>query len=452
MHLPRTALGAACMGLSALLLASSPRAEPAETSADAGAIAPAATAETTQSPDEQHAGPATSGAAPAVGVAPEPASVSESGPDAPPPTPPTPESRGRAATMDQVAESSEQELHFGHTKARYSLNFFGDFSFGLYSPRDGDHQPSFLLGDQDFLIRGQLGNHLVATTEFGIGFGGTSEASVDLERLGVRWQDTHFFVDAGRTHTDIGYWNDAYHHGHWLQPTIDRPRWVRFEDEGGLLPVHWVGVSAGASMNVGAGTLRAAVSVGNGRGKVVDDIRNGTDYSPDKAVHGLIEYLGLGVPDLRVGISGIYDRIAPQSAQDRPALPDQAIQEFILGAHAAYSGYPLLVICEGYLITHSAADRVFRTYGGFGLAGYAIGAFMPYVELSKIAGSGGSDPFFMPDPALATGTFDILDAIAGFRIDLSGWSALKFEYQFTHAPHQHELPSHAGVANLSWGF
>lgn len=359
---------------------------------------------------------------------------------------------GHSATMDEVAVSSEHELHFGRTRARYSLNFFGDFSFAAYSPSDAAHEPTFTLGDQDFLIRGELGNHLIATTEFSIGFGGTSEASVDLERLHVRWQDAHFFVEAGRVHTDIGYWNDAYHHGHWLQPTIDRPRWVRFEDEGGLLPVHWVGVSAGARIDAGPGSLRVVASVGNGRGKIVDDIRNGMDYSANKAVHALVEYVGLGARELRVGVSGIYDQIPRQDAKVRPALPDRAIDEYILGAHVAYPGYPLVVIAEGYVITHTASGHTWRTYGGFGLAGYAIGMVTPYFELSKIAGSGGSDPFFMPDPALATGAYDVLDVIPGVRVDISPWAAVKLEYDYTRAPHVHDEPAHAFVANLSWGF
>jgi hypothetical protein len=438
----------ACLVLSALSLSPIAFAQTAEDAPDAGtSVAPPVNPPSTAIPESTPPPPAieqrnpTTSAAPQTDEAIPPMDV----------TPPT-SKPGHTATMDEVAESSEHELHFGRTKARYSLNFFGDFSFALYSPSDTGHEPTFTLGDQDFLIRGELGNHLVATTEFSVGFGGTSEASMDLERLHVRWQEVHFFVEAGRVHTEIGYWNNAYHHGHWLQPTIDRPRWVRFEDEGGILPIHWVGLSAGARIDAGQGSLRLVASVGNGRGKIVDDIRNGMDYSANKALHGLIEYVGLGARELRVGVSGIYDRIPPQSATYRPALPDQAIQEYILGAHVAYPGYPVIVVAEGYLITHRANGQTYRTYGGFGLAGYAIGIVTPYFELSKIAGSGGSDPFFMPDPMLATGSLDILDLIPGVRVDISPWAAVKLEYQYTRAPHQHDEPVHTGVANLSWGF
>ena len=46
-------------------------------------------------------------------------------------------------------------------------------------------------------------------------------------------------------HTLLGYWNQAYHHGTWLQTTVFRPEIYRWEDDGGgLLPVHEVGVRA----------------------------------------------------------------------------------------------------------------------------------------------------------------------------------------------------------------
>src|SRR6185295_18108783 len=70
----------------------------------------------------------------------------------------------RARTMDEVSESSTQELHVGGSRARYSLNFFGDVSFSIGHPEAPDHYASFVLGPQNFLLRGELGNHDAATT------------------------------------------------------------------------------------------------------------------------------------------------------------------------------------------------------------------------------------------------------------------------------------------------
>lgn len=364
------------------------------------------------------------------------------------------EANKRPATMDEVTQNSEQELHFGHVNARYSFNFFGEVQFLVQSPGGGALSPAFAIGAQDFVLRGELENHLVATTEFAIEFGEDNTPGVDLERLGVSWRTDRFFVDAGRTHTNIGYWNTAYHHGHWLQPSIERPRWVRFEDEAGLLPTHWIGLTAGANFDIGPGNLDMTVAIGNGRGKVEDDVRNTFDYQASKALYAMVEYTGwFGLHDLRVGLSGVYDRIAPQDASVRPALPDQAIQEFIGGFHVAYPSMPLLLIAEAYYIAHRALSHTWQTYGGFVLAGYNVGILTPYAELSEVLSSGGVDPFFIPDPsANAGGSVTALDVVLGLRVDLSAWSALKLEYAYTRIPTPAVTIRHAGTLNCSWGF
>ena len=149
--------------------------------------------------------------------------------------------------MEEVAGASIQELTIRSVRWRYSLNFFGDVSMSGGKPSDGEHAFGFGLGGQDVLIRGELSENIVATTEMAFEAGEDGGIGVDLERFNVRWQSSRYFVEAGRTHTSFGYWNNAYHHGRWLQPTIERPRWVAFEDDGGILPVHWVGAGARAA-------------------------------------------------------------------------------------------------------------------------------------------------------------------------------------------------------------
>ena len=383
---------------------------------------------------------------PAPTITPVPANDSGPGPDVAAPT-----QAKRPSTMDEVAQDSEQELHFGQLKARYVFNFFGEVLVAAHAPGGGAASPVFAIGAQDFVLRGQLGNHIAATTEFAIEFGEDNTPGVDLERLGVRWQGEHFYIDAGRSHTDLGYWNTAYHHGHWLQPSIERPSWTRFEDEGGLLPTHWVGLAGGANAKLGTGTLQLTLAVGNSRGKIVNDVRNNLDYQANKAVYGKLEYAGFGaLHDLRIGVSGVYGKIAPVDASIRPALPGQALQEWIGGFHIAYPSVPLLIIIEGYLIEHRAAAQTWRTYGGFGLLGYAIGPLTPYVEASEILSSAGMDPFFIPDQSGTPQSLEELDLIAGLRFDVSTWSALKLEYDYLHRPGASER--HAVTLDWSWGF
>jgi len=360
-------------------------------------------------------------------------------------------SGSRARTMEDVSEESSHELRLGGTRARYSLNFFGDTSFSLGHPAEPDRFPSFAIGAQDFLLKGELGNHIVATTEFALEphEGGTV---VDVERLHVRWQTDAFFFEAGRVHTAFGYWNNAYHHGSWLQPTIERPRWVAFEDDAGILPVHWVGIDMGLKLKSGYKSFNVYASIGNGRGKIVDDVRTDRDYQAMKAFHLALEYVGLIVPDLRIGVSGIYDRIPPQPATIRPIFHDVFFDEFIFAAHIAYPSVPLIFIAEAYWVSHAQAANRWTTYGGFALLGYSLGPFIPYLQYERIASTGGLDPFFVPDPAAeGIDSFDTVQGIVGLRVDLSAWTALKFEYRYTDLLDR-SFVTHQGIVNWSWGF
>jgi hypothetical protein len=367
---------------------------------------------------------------------------------APSPAAPVPEApghyTGRARTMEDVAGAAVEELNIHNVRWRYTLNFFGDISASANKPA-GDRPFGFTLGAQDLLIRGELSNSIVAATEIALE-PGDAGVTVDIERFHVRWQSARFFIEAGRTHTGIGYWNNAYHHGRWLQPTIARPRWVAFEDDNGILPVHWVGAGVGARLPVGAATLNLMATVGNGRGHIVDDVRNAHDYQDMKAFHASVELVGIGRPELRIGVAGIFDRIPPQTD---PMLPARgSVNETIGAAHIAYVNVPLLFIAEGYLVVHAANGDQWETYGGFALAGYTFGRLTPYAEVERIASHGGADPFFTtPDSS----SFDTIAAIGGLRLDLSDWTALKAEYRQSHV-YDLATDTYQGVLNWSWGF
>ena len=368
---------------------------------------------------------------------------------------------GRARTMEELSEAGTSELSIRSIRWRYSLNFFGDVSVSYGTPSAPENNLAFVLGDQDVLLKGELENHIIASTEFSLEHheGGVG---VDIERYNVRWQpSSSFFIEAGRSHTFLGYWNNAYHHGRWLQLTITRPRWVAFEDDDGVLPVHWVGLNVGGKVALGGIThLDLVASVGNGRGAIVDDVRTVEDFQSMKAFHGSAELVGIASSDLRMGVSGVIDRIPPQNAMVRPNLPNTPIDELILGGYVAYPSLPLLVIVEAYTIIHRAnvdtsmgtVDHRWAVYGGFGLLGYAFGRVTPYIEIERFASQGGLDPFLNPGSMDVTpGSFDTVAGVFGTRVDLSNWSALKFEYRATRDTITAET-SQMGLINWSWGF
>jgi hypothetical protein len=54
----------------------------------------------------------------------------------------------------------------------------------------------------------------------------------------------HLDIDAGRYHTDLGFFSANYHYGNWFATTVRRPLLFNWEDRGGPLPLHNVGLTA----------------------------------------------------------------------------------------------------------------------------------------------------------------------------------------------------------------
>ncbi len=83
-------------------------------------------------------------------------------------------------------------------------------------------------------------------------------------RLKFGWEpDNSNILWIGRTHNPSSYWRDQFHHGGWLQPTINRPGIADFEFSGGILPVISTGITLeGGSSVSNLGGLAYIVNLG----------------------------------------------------------------------------------------------------------------------------------------------------------------------------------------------
>lgn len=366
---------------------------------------------------------------------------------------------------------------------RFTMNIFGLVAFsagtGLeHGPPDGGLSTGFQAISLVPLMSARLGEHLFALVEPAFEASIRSGVGVDLERIQVGWRKGRFFVTAGRTHTELGYWNTAYHHGFWLQPTILRPRIIRFEDQGGRLPVHSVGIVGGAGFDIGeSGGMNFVLGISNGRGDVPDDVRMLSDTNNWKAVTVKIEMENVGARGLRFGVSGLYDRIAPLPGMStdpnqnlRENLPDVEIQEVIANAYLAYRGSRLTLIAEGNLIRHFTDKDTFQTYGAFAVAALRFGIVSPVLSVEYLDNDGKVDPFFhphnlamhLPDPGEEFIPERFVEGIVGLRIETGSWSAIKVEGRITHPlgkglpdmnnPNGIDLPGAWYSGTVNWGF
>lgn len=379
----------------------------------------------------------------------------------------------RNMDMQQFAESSQEELKIAGARTRYALNLFGDVQFGAASTNEGSlssGDPAFAVGVFDMLFTANLEKSISTTAEFSATYEPNSPMA-ELERLQLRWKPSkYFFIEMGRFHTDIGYWNVAYHHGKYLQLSVDRPRSIALH--GGLLPAHWMGIQAGTSIDVGSGSVNFVVSGGTAREKIgsAGHGLHGSNFTAANAVHGKIDFAGFLHRDLHVGVSAVYDRIPGEAAFVRPGLPDQSIDEKVANAYIALPAAPVIFIAEAYGIEHTLNSSAhpenvgskWRTFGAFAMMGYQIGRFTPYLRGEYIGSEVGAyifDPYYFPEPNSHDGftvSLDAKEGVAGMRIDPSDWCSVKLEYRVLggigtrQADGPHPL-IHTGVASWSFG-
>jgi hypothetical protein len=148
----------------------------------------------------------------------------------------------------------------GHTMdipggPKLNIRGFLDFNFDTGSAANpliypltvppGTVHNAFQFGEFDLFMSSKLSNTISFVSEAVFGSDASNFWGIDIERAQLTYKaNERFQLSAGRMHTAIGYYNTAYHHGTWFQTTTGRPYMFYYEDSGGILPVHIVGVSA----------------------------------------------------------------------------------------------------------------------------------------------------------------------------------------------------------------
>ena len=280
---------------------------------------------------------------------------------------------------------------------------------------------SFSLGQLDLFVTSDLSEKLKFLSEIVFEAGENNAYGVDVERLLVTYSYNDYLnVGMGRFHSAIGFYNTAYHHSTWFQTTTGRPFLFEFEDRGGILPIHNVGVTVSGRIPSGRLGLHYVAEVGNGRtsrSPVDEAVQNVVDENNHKAVNFAIFARPEAIPGLQTGFSIYRDVLAPAN------LP--RIGETIIAAHAIYSGLNFEWLNEAVLLRHApqGAPRAFDTPGFYTQISKRFGSYRPYVRYQYV-NAPRNEPVFS-DVGLRHGPS------VGLRYDLGEFVALKLQYDYT---------------------
>jgi len=310
---------------------------------------------------------------------------------------------------------------------------------GSESPATQGGNSTFTLGIMDLFVTSHITDHWSYLAEIGFQADTNSNGiGVDLERTQVSFTPSDkFSMNIGRSHAMLGYYNTAFHHGTWFQTTIDRPRIFEFEDAGGPLPIHNVGIEAMGLVPSGKFGLHWFGEVGNG--KQTYALQAGPNPANVLGDHtGKSTNVGFffrpeKYPGLQTGFDWYQAALVPVTnllpGYGLPGFPFPNAASYyhqnIYVAHVVYLTPKFEFMAEGVEIgdTPRGSTQALYTSGGYAQISKAFKEVRPYFRYEWM------NPNFRDPNNAWAGHW--VGPLVGVRWDTNTFVALKLEYQNT---------------------
>jgi hypothetical protein len=280
---------------------------------------------------------------------------------------------------------------------------------------------TFQAGEFDLFITSKLSQRLSFLAEVVLGPNNTNYFGIDIERYQLTYKANRYFAaTAGRFHTSIGFYNTAYHHGVWFSTAEGRPIMYLFEDSGGILPVHMVGLNlTGAVPHTSKLGLHYIAEVGNGltsntNNTAIESVQNFYSDRNAKATNVAAYIRPEMVSGLQIGGSWYHDRLYPPG--------EAGVTQNIESAYVVYLTSDWEFLNEAVLLTNKQDGIIapFRSPMSYIQAARKFGIYKPYFRYQYVRDHLG-DPL-----NLLEGTY--YGPSVGLRIDFEEYAAFKLQY------------------------
>ncbi len=260
--------------------------------------------------------------------------------------------------------------------------------------------------------------HLRLISEFFVS--SSKNHGAHFERLQVGWrlhQASNLWL--GRFHNPLGYWNTQYHHGNYLETAISRPAAVSYEHDGGILPMHVVGLRLTGDIKRGEGVFGYDLGVGLGP-KLTEHSLAAMDIIDPEDSHKPVATLRLRYFPLEDGPDqfGIFF--------SRSTIPSKIIgdvEQTIAGAYVNWETGRLRLTSALYSIKHDLARNKDNRFvnGYLQLELPFAGRWIVFARAEGGKGENG-DAFLAQVPA-----FPRERRLGGLRFEFRDYQALKLE-------------------------
>jgi len=255
---------------------------------------------------------------------------------------------------------------------------------------------TFQFGEFDLFMSSKLSNSINFLSEAVFGSDASNFWGIDIERAQLSYKANDYFqFSIGRMHTAIGYYNTAYHHGTWFQTTTGRPFMYYYEDSGGILPVHLVGISA-TGLIPGSGKLNAhwTAELGNelssafiGQPIVAEPVQNFISDSNHKAFNVAGYIKPEWAEGLQIGANYYSGERVPEDAPH--------VKNTVTGLYAVYFArtWEFLSEFQDQRDRSIGSSTTFNTPLGYTQFSRKFGAYRPYFRWQEVNVPSG-DPLY----------------------------------------------------------
>ena len=300
-----------------------------------------------------------------------------------------------------------------------------------------NEQVNFTLGEQDLFITSDISDRVSFLGETVFKFSNLSPTKFDIsiERIILKYniKGNHNIL-FGKHHTPVNYWNDSYHHGRVLFPTISRP--MMFEK--GVIPLHTTGLRF-QGQNLGKLRLGYDALIGNGVAS--------NDFGDLNQMKSLM--LGAHITPIdgfRIGLSYYTDYI-PKGAQLHHSsnVSTQNVKQTMYSGSVSYFGNKFELLAESSIAvnqTDSIGAIVSPT--AYLYAGYRTKfKLVPYMRVDLLD--------FSSQEVLFSNQRH-RGALLGLRYEINYLAVLKLEYNYTESMSMsdHSTMSHTNAINFQF--
>ena len=306
-----------------------------------------------------------------------------------------------------------------------------------------NEQVNFTLGEQDLFITSDVSDRLSFLGETVFKYVATSPTRFDIsiERIIMKYniKGNHNIL-FGKHHTPVNYWNDSYHHGRVLFPTIFRPEMFGK----GVIPLHTTGIRF-QGQNLGKLRFGYDALIGNG-GASTDAI----DFNKKKSV-----MLGVNmtpIDRLRFGVTYYHDNVPAQTVQHHTSnVAKKDIDQSLYSASVSYFGNKFELLAEASVAMNAYNDTLIDgaisevnpvSPAGYLYAGYRIKQkFVPYVRVDVLE-------FDHEEMLFSNNTQR--GALFGLRYEINYLAVVKLEYAYMETAHEDVQLSHTNTLNFQF--